>query len=356
MTVLRAAILAVLMPATAWAQAAEETMGVVETVIEQAVRPGFDAYGARTAALVPAVEALCETPGAESLAEAREAFSGALAAWSAVEFVRLGPVLEENRLERTLFWPDPKGTGLKQVQALLAEEDRTATDAGSLAGKSVAVQGLGALEFVLFGSGSETLTTGAAPFRCAYASAIAQNLNAIAADMAAGWAAEDLPILRPGAGNPAYQSADESLQDIVQVLSTGFELIGDHKLRPVLGETVEKARPRRAVFRRSGMTRAVLAANLEGLKAFWDAADFATLLAERGVDDRTVRSVEFELGNAMRTLSSDDTLVEQAVAAEEGWGRYNLIAITMASIRRSIEGRLMAELGLTLGFNSLDGD
>jgi predicted lipoprotein len=70
--------------------------------------------------------------------------------------IRFGPVTEENRLERILFWPDRKGIGLKQVQAAIAGEDATAADPQTLPGKSVAMQGLGALEFVLFGTGSDS--------------------------------------------------------------------------------------------------------------------------------------------------------------------------------------------------------
>ncbi len=71
-----------------------------------------------------------------------------------------------------LFWPDRKGTGLKQVQAALASKDPTAADAAQLAGKSVAMQGLGALEFVLYGTGSEELATAGESYRCAYGAAI----------------------------------------------------------------------------------------------------------------------------------------------------------------------------------------
>ena len=58
-------------------------------------------------------------------------------------------MLQDNRFERILYYPDRKGLGLRQVQALLAEQDASVLAVGALEGKSVAVQGLGALEFVL---------------------------------------------------------------------------------------------------------------------------------------------------------------------------------------------------------------
>ena len=90
-----------------------------------------------------------------------------------------------------LFWPDRKGIGLKQVQAALADKDATAADPATLAGKSVAMQGLGALEFVLFGTGAETLAATGDAYRCAYGAAIAGNLETIAAELDDAWQAPD---------------------------------------------------------------------------------------------------------------------------------------------------------------------
>ncbi|MEM8915523.1 MAG: imelysin family protein [Pseudomonadota bacterium] len=355
MKILRLVALILLVPSLGWADDKDGNMQVVSAAINEAIRPGFTQYADQTAGLVPQLNDLCEAPNETNLAAARDGFSDALAAWSSVEFFRFGPMAVENRFERTLFWPDPKGIGLKQIQRLLAEEDQTATTSESLAGKSVAVQGMGALEFVLFGTGSEDLATGGSPFRCDYGRAIAGNLDTIAQELASDWAA-DLPILTPGPENAAYRNADESLLEIVQTLSTGFEVVGQYKLRPVLGETIEKVRPRRAVFRRSEMTQRVLQGNIAGLQSLLNAADFASLLGALDRDPRILGSVEFEIANAEQTLDGITDPIQQVVETEEGWGKLNLLAITMSSVNRTIGERLSAELGLVLGFNSFDGD
>jgi membrane protein implicated in regulation of membrane protease activity len=110
-----------------------------------------------------------------------------VAAYGKVDFLRIGPLMEDNRADRLLFWPDRRGIGLKQVQAILAEEDPAATDLAGLQAKSVAVQGLGALEFVLFGTGAESLTSIEGSFRCAYGQTIAGNIAGMAKEMVAGW-------------------------------------------------------------------------------------------------------------------------------------------------------------------------
>src|SRR5690606_22737995 len=102
--------------------------------------------------------------------EVRAQFPAVVTAWSRIELYRFGPLMAQNRSDRILFWPDRKGIALRQVQAILADKDEAALAPETLARKSVAVQGLGALEFVLHGTGSEDLATPDGAFRCDYGS------------------------------------------------------------------------------------------------------------------------------------------------------------------------------------------
>ena len=44
-------------------------------------------------------------------------------AWGALDFIRFGPIMNEHRLERFYFWPDPRGTTARQLAKLLAKRD-----------------------------------------------------------------------------------------------------------------------------------------------------------------------------------------------------------------------------------------
>ena len=161
------------------AAAEKKPSAIIGQAIDGFIRPGYRDFHRATTDLTTTTQALCTAPSQEALDSARKAFGDAVDAWSTIEIIRFGPVTEQNRLERVLFWPDRKGTGLKQVQAALAAKDPSATDAAQLAGKSVAMQGLGALEFVLFGAGADALSGEGDAYRCAYGSAIAANLDGI---------------------------------------------------------------------------------------------------------------------------------------------------------------------------------
>ena len=128
------------------ASAAVNASDIIQRAIDGVVRPAYAGLHQHAEALTQAMHRLCEAPSQGELDAVRAEFSATVYAWSSAEIIGFGPIKENNRLERTLYWPDRKSIGLKQVQAALAGKDPTATDPAQLAGKSVAMQGLGALE------------------------------------------------------------------------------------------------------------------------------------------------------------------------------------------------------------------
>src|SRR3546814_13939620 len=96
------------------------------------------------------------------------------------------------RYEHIYFWPDPRGITLRQVQGLLGQADGSMPDAAGLATQSVALQGLPALEYVLYGhAGLLAASAPQAPHTrpanaerntrdCASTPAVAGNLRAMA--------------------------------------------------------------------------------------------------------------------------------------------------------------------------------
>jgi predicted lipoprotein len=321
------------------------------------VRPGYVRFHDATTALDKAAANLCKAPSGASLEAARAAFSSAIDSWSQIEIIRFGPVTEENRLERILFWPDRKSIGLKQVQAALAERDRTASDAKELAGKSVAMQGLGALEFVLYGTGAEELSGQTGSFRCAYGAAISKNLDEMASELAAEWA--DLTGFSAkwqdfGDKNPLYRNADEALTELLEVFVNGLELIRDQRLGGFLGDTEKADKPKQALFWRSGKTADALKGNMEGLKTLFDASGIGPALPE--ASRWIAQSANFEFGNAINAAEATKGPVDDVLANPEKRGKLAYFGVVTSSLSEIFGTRLAAELGLTAGFSSLDGD
>ena len=212
----------------------EKATEAIEGAISGFVRPAYAVLHERAGALSEAVKALCAQPSEANLQSARDRFEAETDAWSYVEIIRFGPITEHNRLERILFWPDRKGIGLKQVQATLAAKDAAAADPAQLPARSVAMQGLGALEFVLFGTGADALSSTGDPYRCRYGAAVAANVATITGDVDAAWANDQGIVAKwahPEPGNPLYQSGTEAVTELLEVFVNGLELVRDVRVR-----------------------------------------------------------------------------------------------------------------------------
>jgi predicted lipoprotein len=329
---------------------------LISRAIDGFIRPAYAGFHQETAALQTDVQALCAAPTRAKFDAARAHFVATVRAWAIVEPVRFGPVTEQNRLERILFWPDRKSIGLKQVQAALAGKDATATDPTTLAQKSVAMQGLGALEFVLFGTGSEALSAGDA-FRCDYGEAIAANLETIAAAISSDWADPDgfgRLLANPGADNSLYRNDTEAVTELFDVFVHGLELVRDVRISGFLGDEAKADKPKQAVFWRSEATVASIAGNLDGLKTLFDAADFSPSL---GTDMEWIPgSIDFEFNNAERALTELDGPITDTLADADKRQKLTYVRLVTSSLSELFGVRLAAALGLSAGFSSLDGD
>lgn len=337
---------------------ADKSRKAVADAIEGFVLPGYFDLRVETTRLHEDIGALCAAPSAEALETARWQFSIAVDAWSRIEMVRFGPVTKNNRLERMLYWPDRRSIGLKQVQAILADRDPSAANVGTLVQKSVAVQGLGALEFVLHGTGSDALASSAETYRCSYGKAIAFNLERRAADIESEWLAPDGGFARdwsePSSDNALYRTPEESLVEVINTLVHGLELVRDVRIDGFLGETVAEDKPKLAVFWRSAKTVDSIRRNLDCLHALLDRSNLAGLLP---ADSAWIaQSIAFEFANADRALMHLDGPIDALLADPDARAKLAYVRLVTSSLSDLVGARLTEALGLTAGFSSLDGD
>ena len=356
---MRAILIAVMLLAGAVSAQAQPAapQAVLHAAVANVIRPNVLQFDADARGLQSAMTALCAAPSAEAVEIADQQFALVVAAYGRIEFLRLGPVMEDNRADRMLFWPDRRSIGLKQVQAILTEEDPLATDPTSLESKSVAVQGLGALEYVLFGTGAESLSTADGAFRCAYGQAIAANIAAMAQDLVIGWylpggIADHLQDPQPA--NTDYRTGTETMEELVGLVSHGLEALRDKHLKPFMASETAAAKPKLAVFWRSDLTMTFVRANIEGM---------AELIEQSGVAHEVdpqyqglANTIDFEFRNATRALDLITLPVAEAVEDDKQAAALGYLVLVTGSLQSIIGEQLSAALGLSVGFSALDGD
>ncbi len=332
----------------------EAARQVVADAYDKTISGAYFFLAADTERLSRDVGEFCRQPTPAGLKGVRWRFMSTVSSWSRAEMVRFGPATGNNRLERIMFWPDRRSTGLKQVQEVLATKDATATNPGTLVQKSVALQGLGALEYLLFGAGSDELAAGDA-FRCSFAKSVAMLVERRTAEIDAAWSDGFAQAWKePGPDNPQYKNPDESLTEVLNVLIHGLEMIRDVRLGAFLGDEAKDDRPKLAIWWRSEQTASSIRENIGFLHSLFRESGMERLLPQ---DEKWIaQSIEFEFTNADDALWPVNEPIADMLADPEQRSKLAYVRIVTSSLTELIGARLTAELGLTVGFSSLDGD
>jgi hypothetical protein len=341
------------------AHAETDRAAIASAALNDVIRPGYAALAGDAASLNAKVGALCREPSASSLDASKKTFAATVSAWSKVEILRFGPITADHRYERLFYWPDRKGLGQRQIEEALAKRDETVTRADALAGKSVALQGLPALEYLLYGDDADTLAAaeGAGAFRCAFASAVAANIARTAKSVVEDWregSPDEKSFLTPGPDDPSYRAPKEVTLDLFKSLTAGIELVRDQKLGKPLGATPEEARPRLAAFWRSGLSLANAAGNLEGVRALIDKGGFAQVVADdsAGVE----KSVVFDLDHAIEVLNGVSKPLAELVKDAGLRDKIEALRVSLKSAGQTAADAIARGAGLAFGFNAMDGD
>lgn len=324
-------------------------------ILTEYLVPAYQQLAAKADAQIDAMEVLCKSPSATNLQKARDGLADLVQAYAYAAPIRFGPITQNDRLERLYFWPDRKSIGLKQVQKVLVSEDDSVLRIESLKNKSVALQGLNALEYVLHGALAEKLKTEANSHACRYGEAVAQNMWSMANQMVVELVAEDGLIAQfenPPEDSALIRSEEDVLRISFETFSHFPEIINAIRLNEWAEEKPNlKAMP----LRRADLSMSLVLSEIEGLSAAFD-----VFSARYGTDDVlaiSLNAYRFELDNALRTAKLLAQHSNQEILADETLRKkMAYLRIVLQSLRDIANDQIAAELGLVLGFSSLDGD
>jgi predicted lipoprotein len=339
---MRAALIGALLFALP-AMAADYT-AINTAAAQRHIVPAYEKLAGATATLARQAQLSCT-----DVAALQRDWRGAMTAWQGAQHLRFGPIEWFNRLQRFAFWPDPRNTTARQLNELF-QKQRMPED---IVMGSVAVQGLSALERVLFDQ-KEAAKLSTEPFRCTWLKAVAANLATMAGDALTDWRDPPRQFAQQfGAGKGAdltYASAQEGTLDLFKSLYTAVELAADHKLARPLGDKVENARPTAAESSRSGQSLANIRENLKAAAALYD------VMAE-GVADAALRAdIANRLNAALATAQGISGTLESAVADRAQRSKLEGLRRDLQALKSLLADKLTVALDLPLGFNALDGD
>ena len=301
--------------------------------VDQVIAPAYDR-------LAQAASTLDETARRDcSPAALREPFQQAWDAWARIDFLRLGPVEQDGRSLALAFWPDPKSSGIRTQQALVAGDPAVIADPARFAQVSVAARGLTGLERLLYPSP----IAGDEGALCALRRATAADLARMTRAIADEWPAHAALLQAPGDANPSYLTRAEARQALFTQVVTGLGTLADTRLGRPMG-SFDKPRPERAEAIASGRSLRNVALSLKGLR------DLALALHPDAPQTRAA------FDRALRLAADLDDPVLAGVADPQGRLKVEVLQQAVQSAQDAVLAEIGPALGVSTGFNSKDGD
>ena len=325
---------------------------LARSVIDQVVVPAHVEHARAMRRLGPAIERHCVGDSAADAAVVRAAFDEAMDAWQRAWPFGLGPVMRGAGRARIAFWPGRPGSAARQMRKVLRTRDESLLDPVQLAGKSVAVKDLQALERLLFSVPRDGYT-------CGLAGAIGRYQSNLAEEILHEWTKEDgfrQTVRNAGGDNDEYADDAEVARDIMRILSESLDVVVARKLEAPLGENAAKAKPKRAESWRSGRSMRNIVLNIESIRALVETpGGFGDLVAVHG---------EGDLADGLRKGFADAASKARAVATplkdavSDPGERAKVLDLlgSLRALRTQVTGPLSRATGLLVGFNSQDGD
>lgn len=307
----------------------------VDEVINDHILPGFDRFAVQTQALRTQAHQDCRTGAMQP------AFHAAYDAWMGISHLHFGPLERDGRALTISFWPDKKGKIARKLAKRIADQDPIVHDAQRFAQASIAGRGLMALEQMLYEPRFNAY--GTQDYSCALVQAISADLAQMAGQMRREWDGYAHEMRNPGAQG-RFLSEGEVVQGIYTALLTGFEYNWTQRLGRPLG-SFDKPRPLRAEARRSGRSWRNVMLSLEALQG---------LSSALYPDPAPLTQAAFDEAFAVAQDLPDGDFAQ--VSGVMGRLRVEIFAQRIEGVYDAVAGEIGAAMGLSAGFNSLDGD
>ncbi|NVD06823.1 iron-regulated protein A [Vibrio sp. JPW-9-11-11] len=259
--------------------------------------------------------------------------------WMALQGQERGPQAALAQSWNMQFWPDKKNTTGRKMQRLIATE-QSWTQA-QIAAQSVTVQGLGAVEWLLYDNKSDLATSATT---CQTAMAISDNIQHNAALILQAWQL-----------NPWTQlDAKQWQSEYIALLSNQLEYSMKKMSRPLAN--FGHPRPYFSESWRSQTSMQNLYANLVSMQTLYLARGAGLDAMLRDMDKAALADrIVNQFAMAIETWPRDKSLFE-LLQTKQGYqyayAQYN----KLEQLKYLIHEEVAIELGVVIGFNATDGD
>ena len=320
-------------------------------VVDEYAVPAYKKLYQSSQQLQKSSDMFCAELNEEAFTQLQDSFHHTMDAWQFIQTFRLGPAGKFMRSFRLEMWPDRSNAAAKHLRKLLSEAKPSNLEPAQFIKASVAVQGLSAMERILFAKDSgytHYQTDDNANFRCQLLSAISFNVHSIAKDLLSAWENEYRDIIaKPNKDNDFFETDKEVASQFLNELSTQLQAIIEQKFdRPIAGDKffISKAESWRS---QRSLRNIVL--NLQSTQYLYKTA-FVPHITNENLRKKQLALFDTAL------LASKELMMPLAEAYADKRTALQHWIEAIKNLKNSISTELPPAIDIQLGFNSLDGD
>ncbi|WP_407332971.1 imelysin family protein [Enterovibrio sp. 27052020O] len=281
------------------------------------------------------VTTLCVDITAEALTTSQMQWTETMKAWQPLAGSNFGNEAAMSLSWKIQFYPDKKNTTGRQLTQLLDNASDVTPE--SLADSSVAVQGLGALEWLLF----DKANVSALAARCGVIQAVASRLKQSAIEMEAIWQA-----------NPWETASQEQRdKDSINVLAGQLDATIKSLSLPMGKPGFPK--PYQAQAWRSSQSLALLRSSIEALNTRY-VLTLESVLRNKGHHELADRLTKH--WQVARDSVPDGDGMNPILSRHDGYRQLMTLANNLEYLKIALADEAAPALGMVVGFNATDGD
>ncbi len=281
----------------------------------------------------------------------KESFHLSMDAWQTVQILRSGPAMQEMRFYRLEMWPDRSNAAAKHLRKLQKEANPDSLDAKKFAKASTAIQGLSALERILFAKEIKTndfQKKGKANFKCHLIETISQNIHTISNHLLTEWQQSYRnTVSKPSKDNINFETDTAVAAQFLNDLNTQLQVVLTQKFKRPLDR--KYFRLTRAESWRSKRSLRNISLNIVTSKKLYEIG-FASHIK----DQKLLKKQQQLFDQAIHLGKSLELPIQ--VAHKEQPKKLKQWIAAISALHSSINSELPTAIDIPLGFNSLDGD
>jgi predicted lipoprotein len=303
------------------------------------------------------------SPSSSDLQRFKQSWVEANQAWQNIQWLNLGPVLEQTRSLRIQFWEPGTDAVANGVEALFLRQGET-INAELISGVNVGAQGFPALEYLLYpqSTSDSLLNASNKQKRCEVATAIADNLFNMARDIHTQWQATGGNYRETLInGSNEFTSVQDAVEELVTLWLEHINIVKDDKILAALGDAspgiTQNSEHNLSDESLTSMT--INAATFLSIYTAGDGQGFDDILSTT-LDQQTIATqVNTDISAAINRIEAiKQTFNTYSIAIADNDGRAQLTSLVneLNTIRDVLTIEFIQALDINTGFNATDGD